>query len=604
MKNFPQAKSQRFIFFLLVFLSVYSFSAAQNGTLDASFGSGGKTITDFGGPADYGTCMALQTDNKIVVGGYATLAAQQYFALARYSANGLIDSSFGVNGKAITGFDGTTGAFLEAMKIQADGKIVTAGYIVDGANSNFAVVRYKTDGTPDSSFGTNGIVIKILTGSDNHCNAVAIDTAGGIIIAGNQGCKPIIIRLQPNGNTDLLFLQNNTASIVAFAAQGGCEKINSLFLLSTNEIVIAGEETTSVDNMFLMRFTPDGVTDSTFGTDGTVNTKTSDTSEIFASVQQPDGKIIVAGFSAATGSGRSIEVVRYKRNGQLDSTFGTNGKVLIPFSGSATGYSVKLESNGDIVVAGTLINTNGDHVDALFVLKPNATLDSTFGTGGKAIVANEMGDYITASIIQPDGKIVVAGYTLSADSTGYNFIVSRFNETAALPIKLASFTGVLNKNTVELNWVTASEFNSSYFSVERSGGLSFAAIGKVNCQGNSNQLQQYTFADLQPLQGNNYYRLKQVDKDGKFAYSNTVHIVLGTLPYLKAYPNPAKNSVSISGLGPSASLSLIDVSGKTIRQSVANGNTCAFNIQSLAPGIYFIRVKQGSKITILKMIKQ
>jgi hypothetical protein len=246
----------------------------------------------------------------------------------------------------------------------------------------------------------------------------------------------------------------------------------------------------------------------------------------------------------------------------------------------------------------------GDEIVWL-LLDTNGKIDSTYGINGEVLTPDELGDDAVASVIQPDGKLLVAGYALSADTTGYNFIVARYNTKESLPVKLSSFTAAVVKNAVALNWATASEINNNYFGIERSNGTAnFTGIGRVSSNGNSNQLQQYTYLDLNPLKGDNFYRLKQVDKDGRYSYSKTVHVVFGDAPYIIAYPNPAYNTVKVAGLTSAASISIIDISGKTIRQYKAQGGEYAVNVQNLAAGMYFIQVLQNGKITTLKLVKE
>jgi len=609
------SKPYRLLLFIVISACTAITACAQNGSLDASFGVNGKAITDFGGANDFATCMVLQGDKKIVVGGYVTLAAKQYFALVRYSENGAPDSSFGTNGKVTTGFDGIDTVYLESMKLQADGRIITGGYLINGVNDNFVLVRYKTNGSPDSTFGDNGVIITPLTGHNNRATSIEIAADGSIIVAGSINCKPAVRRYEPNGNNSLFFAQlganvadledcYNTTSIVAIVA------------FASQKVVVGGNVTgtqdepagsSSADNMFLMRLdlTGTGKVDSTFGKDGTVKTSIKDTASIFAITPQTDGKIITVGYDAATAGPREFTITRYQPDGALDPTFGTGGEVKLPFTGSAAANAVAMGGDGKIVVTGSLNNGTRDEIVAL-VAGPNGRLDSTFGNNGEVITDDGLADDAVASIIQPDGKVLVAGYTLSADTTGYNFIVLRYNANDLLPVKLSTFTASSVKSDVLLNWTTASELNTSYFSIERSStSANFTSIGNVRATGNSNISQQYDYIDQKPLKGDNFYRLKEVDKDGHFSYSKTIHIAFGDAPFIKAYPNPVVNTVKVSGLTSAASISIIDASGKPMQQyKTTGGGEYSVNVQNLAPGLYFLKVLQDGKITTLKMVKQ
>lgn len=604
--KFSSARKTILLLFLsitAIFATVVSF--AQNGSLDAGFGKNGKAITDFGGAKDFATCIALQTDNKIIVGGYVTLAAKQYFALARYKANGKLDGSFGNGGKVTTGFEGINEVYLESITLQPDQKIIAGGYLIDGEYDNFVLVRYKADGHPDSTFGENAIIITPLTATESKVTSVVVEPGGAILVAGNINCKPAVRRYEPGGVPSLFFAQ---LGIDVSDLDDECYHVNSMFLFATGHLLLSGENTGTSDNMFLMELDPEGngKVDSAFGTNGIVKTNISDTSGVFASLLQPDGKILVAGFAIATGTGfREFLVARYKPTGVLDSSFGANGVTLVPFSANAVAKSISLESDGKIIITGNVYAENADKI-VWFVLDSNGTVDLSYGNGsGEVILDNANGDDAVASVIQPDGKLVIAGYTLSSDSTGYNFIIARFNTAESLPVTLTSFTATAAKSTVLLNWQTATETNNSYFSIERGGNSSnFTAIGKVDGKGNFNQLQQYAYSDVQPLKGDNFYRLKQLDKDGRYSYSKTVHIFFGTEPNLHAYPNPAKNTIKVSSLSAGATLAVTGMTGKAMGLYTATGAEYTINIQNLPAGIYFIHVQQGGKTTTLKVVKE
>jgi uncharacterized delta-60 repeat protein len=134
---------------------------AAAGDLDPSFGAGGKVITDFAGLADSVQSLAVQSDGKIIAAGYAQMSNSNFdFALARYNTDGHLDPAFGSGGKVTTDFFGHAD-FAYAVAIQSDGRIIATGNAFDanGANSNFAVARYNTNGSLDDSFGSGGKIV-------------------------------------------------------------------------------------------------------------------------------------------------------------------------------------------------------------------------------------------------------------------------------------------------------------------------------------------------------------------------------------------------------------------------------------------------------------
>jgi len=181
-------------------------------------------------------------------------------------------------------------------------------------------------------------------------------------------------------------------------------------------------------------------------------------------------------------------------------------------------------------------------------------------------------------------------------------------DITTLPITLSSFTATKNKSSVLLNWQIASEQNNAYFTIERSnnGNNNFKEIGRVNSKGNSSQLQQYSFEDFSPLSGDNFYRLKQVDKDGKITYSKTVFVDFSKATAIKLYPNPVKDILTIEGLNANnkTSISIIDLQGHVLAKAIANNKTYTWNIKQLPAGNYYVRIEADKKVTTLKFVKE
>jgi uncharacterized delta-60 repeat protein len=182
-----------------------------NGSLDTSFNGTGKVTTDFGGDGNAeGRSVAVQTDGKIVVVGYATAGSTEKFALARYNADGTLDTSFGGTGRVLTAV-GISGSNATGVALQKDGKIVVAGYAVNnsGTGYDFACVRYNTDGKVDQSFGDGGKIMTSVGKGDGKANSVAVQSDGKIIVAGSayagDDSQFAVVRYNASGKLDTSF---------------------------------------------------------------------------------------------------------------------------------------------------------------------------------------------------------------------------------------------------------------------------------------------------------------------------------------------------------------------------------------------------------------
>lgn len=183
--------------------------------------------------------------------------------------------------------------------------------------------------------------------------------------------------------------------------------------------------------------------------------------------------------------------------------------------------------------------------------------------------------------------------------------------STSLPVEFTSFEGTLKNNTVELKWVVASELNNDYYEVQRSrGGSSFETIGRVLGAGTSSNTLYYNYTDETPLNGNNYYRLKQVDFDESFQYSKIVVANFNTTTRVSVYPTVARTETIIridASMTSSAQFSVLDIHGKplkTFTRPVNIGyNKVSLNIDDLTAGVYFISIEQNNTRKVLKFVK-
>ena len=397
--------------------SIPSASAAV-GDLDTSFDADGKLNTAIGALSSIAKSVALQSDGKIVVAGYAYDGSFD-FAVVRYNTDGSLDTSFDTDGKVTTDIGGSTDV-ANSIAVQSDGKIVVAGYAYISNNIDFAVVRYNTDGSLDSSFDTDGKVTTAIGSLEDAAKSVALQSDGKIVVAGHSwsGSKYnfAVVRYNTDGSLDTSF---DTDGKVTTAIGSQDDIANSIALQSDGKIVVAGYKYTSgIYNFAVVRYNTDGSLDTSFDTDGKVTAAFDGSANSIA--LQSDGKIVVAGYSY-DGSDSDFAVVRYNTDGSLDTSFDTDGKVTTAI-GSATdfAYSIAVQSDGKIVVAGKA-SISGNTDFAVVRYNTNGSLDTSFSTDGKVTAAiGDSTDVGYSIALQSDGKIVVAG------SAGISMMASNF----------------------------------------------------------------------------------------------------------------------------------------------------------------------------------
>ncbi|MBE7495933.1 MAG: cadherin-like beta sandwich domain-containing protein [Verrucomicrobiaceae bacterium] len=409
----------------------------SGGTLDSSFGTGGKVTTSLGPGFDAGHDVALQGDGKIVVAGWSYNGSDYDFALVRYTTSGLLDTSFGSGGKVTTTI-GVSNDVGHSVVVQNDGKIVVAGYSWNGSNNDFALVRYTDTGALDTNFGSSGKVTTPI-GIDNDLGfSISIQSDGKLLVAGyswnGSNDDFALVRYNTDGGLDTSF---GSGGKVTTPIGGSNDVGHSLLVRSDGHILVAGASFNGSNHDFAMVcYTATGALDASFGSGGKVITPIgTGTEEVYGMAAQVDGKIVLSGCSW-NGSNYDFALVRYTATGSLDTSFGAGGKVTTPIGSSHDiGRSVAIQSDGKLLVAG--YSENGIFRDFAMVRhNTNGSLDTSFGTGGKVITpvgGNDDGG--ESVVLQSDGKIVVVGW-------GNNdFALVRYNGgTVSYPAPTASTT--------------------------------------------------------------------------------------------------------------------------------------------------------------------
>jgi len=394
------------------------------GSLDPDFGLDGVVTTDFGG-TDEATALAVQVDDKIVAAGMTYVGDKIDFAIARYNPDGSLDESFGEGGLVRTGLGAAERA--TAVALQADGKLVVAGWSSPYPSSTWALARYDSTGQLDPSFGDGGIVLAGFGGAD-YANDLAIQPDGRIVVAGDScaesTCSIALARFNTNGSLDESFgMEGRVTTLV-----GQMSGADGVVLQADGKIVVAGRarlEGIETVVVAVVRYQANGNLDPGFGEGGVTTTDFGGAYDhAYAVLVQRDGKLVVAG-SAGTLPNTDFMLSRYNADGTLDPAFGKGGTVTTDLAGyEDRAHALMQQPNGALVVAGVGGPTSSARACALARYTPAGDLDASFGTGGLTLTEVAVPGYFYAAALQRDGRIVVAGYD------GVDFALARYlNDT-------------------------------------------------------------------------------------------------------------------------------------------------------------------------------
>lgn len=406
---------------------------ADPGDLDPGFGTAGVVTTPFRvtrPSEDNAGATLVEPDGKLLVagtsgsGGSDLYPASTDFALVRYDSDGTLDESFGVGGVALTpvgapGLGGIAGAVL-----QPDGKVVVVGSL----NNALMVARFKDDGTLDSTFGDGGLVrLSQVQGSVG--TSIALEPGGKIVAAGfsrNAGVGFLVARLSQDGSLDDGFGDHGVVS------SDIASQTDSVALAPDGRIVVGGLRLDGAYyKVVVARLTSGGAFDASFGSDGVVVDGYGGV-QLGAVIVEPDSKILAVGASAES-DGFRVAIARYNADGSADQSFGTDGHVLDALP-NGTSQSIlitgaTLQPDGKLVLAGSLASE-----PFLARYDTDGTRDSTFASEG--VDVNDVvyeGRWFFGASLQPDGSIVAAGSTQELASCGRicsypthgDFLVSR-----------------------------------------------------------------------------------------------------------------------------------------------------------------------------------
>jgi len=442
-----------YLFILHITLFTPAFVMAQAGNPDPDFSSNGLVTTSFySAKHTAANSVLIQKDDKILVSGYSGVPGNLDRAvLVRYHPDGTLDNTYNGNGKIMISYPGNHSYMISSIQLP-DERILSLVSLDNNSNDSIALYCFHPNGSLDPAFNTDGMATLNLGTAYQEPTSLALQYDGKIVIGGYVGRqdedfdKFFVVRFMPNGTPDITFGDDG---VTITEVGEGYTNIGSILIQPDGKIIAAGNGIfNDLEKFAVARYEVNGALDNSFGEEGiAIASFSNSNARATGAVLQPDGKIVLGGYATAIGGNHDFAVARFTTEGSLDNSFHGDGLTTIEVTTFADyARAILLQPDGKIVLGGlTHSNMEGGSNMSLVRLTVNGIPDYTFDNDGivefAAVSVNS--DEIYSIAMQDDGKIVAAGYARNGD---YNEIaVARFlsgltvsTHEVAIPIKAIS----------------------------------------------------------------------------------------------------------------------------------------------------------------------
>ena len=406
----------------LLFLFVFQSSIAQNFAPDPNFGINGRVENGFtNGTLRLNTSVILQNGSIISGGNNSNFTTD--FVVTKNLASGVLDNNFGNEG--YVNIDYTLGAEdLKSIALQADGKILVGGSTKLNNKTSSALTRLNENGTIDTSFGANGSLKFLATGTTSYSvvEKVVVLSDGKILVGGylnqNNVYRGYLRRYLSNGTLDTLF-GTSGQSTINFAATSASSYVYDIIPETDGKITIYGQNYATRFILGIARLSSNGILDASFSTDG-VLTHSFTTGQNYATriFKLTDGKYVVVGYANSSTSNYKVFSSRFSVTGDPDNVYGTNGTGTYSVNASYTnGLGAALLSDGSLLITGEAYFTNIYHA-VIYKVSPGGSLETSFATNGYARVNSGTNSSFGNSVLVSGNNIFLTGsiYSSSANS--------------------------------------------------------------------------------------------------------------------------------------------------------------------------------------------
>jgi hypothetical protein len=532
-----------------------------------------KTIT--GGGHDVAIGVISTTDGGFAISG----TLNNKMALLKFDASGALLWN--------KQYDELNGSIGRSMVQTSDGYMIAGGITPDGSWDSCISYLIKTDGSGNVQWSKK----YFTTSAYSIVNDIKPTKDGNYVFLSenkNSNDSAWIVKIDPSGNV-----------LWAKYLYDGVSHTYGYSILATPDggFVVSGTRTNLSNNGFILRLNSNGakVWSKTTNSDGIANIS------LNSSVAGVDGGYATLG-SGSTSDSNFYYLIKANESGGLQFT-----KTIKKASNDIYGtfYSAITSVSDGYLTAGSVRDASGFLDGTLLRLDLNySTCKPSTGQYGSLVDYGNLGSGLTTPV---SGSTIVTTDIVTITSTGSQTLVC-----TALPLNLVSFGATLQNKSVLLQWKTAAEVNTSYFSIEKSkDGKIYNAFKQVPAAGNKPGISSYSTTDDQPFAGESWYRLKMVDKDGQYAYSNTISVNNLLQKTISINPNPVASVLNLnieSLTAGNAIIQINDVNGKLLLQktiSVSTGsNVIPVAVDHLAKGMYVLKFIQDNYTENLKWVKQ
>ncbi len=458
-----------------------------DGTVDKSFGGNGTVTSAAGSNFAYYAVVQQGADHLIVAGTDGT-----DFLLQRFDLNGNLDASFGSGGTTLTSFGGT-GDSAFSVALTSSGQIVAGG----ASSGNFAFARYDANGHLDTSFAQGGLQLFQVGASNGAVGSIVVQSNGFVVAAGAAGAGVAVVRLNTNGEADSTFGNGGLAMVNGLAVNQNLGFVDHSLGLSLqgNNLLVA--KRTSNGHFGLVRLLPDGSVDSSFGAGGMATADFGGNDDADSIVQENTGQILVIGTSLLN-SAPVTAVAAFDANGNPIAAFGSGGKSTFSAAASSTTRELHIgdlvvrafgakQSNGQVVVGTSGQSVSSPSTTALRRLivpgsvgaTPAETFLGAFGTVGKKSVKltfTVAGTAVTLLLKGATGNAFLNGNQVRLSITQSGTAATSLTVTTKGGTRSVSFSDITVAGAIRTLTAKTADLNGTFYATSSIGNAAFRAV--------------------------------------------------------------------------------------------------------------------------------